>query len=205
MFVLGITGGVGAGKSMVLTHLKEKYSAYVLEADALAKRLMEPGEPLFDAVVSAFGEEILTDGAIDRQRMAGLVFSDADKLECLNAIVHPGVKKYILRDIEEKKTDGHVKLYVIEAALLIQDGYDEICDELWYIHADEDTRVARIMESRGYSKERCEGMLKSQPDAAYFQVHTACTIDNSRDFSDTAAQIRKRLNLIGKSGIIPYV
>ena len=196
MFVLGITGGVGAGKSRVLKHLEEEYGAFVLEADRLAKELMEPGGELFHSVVSAFGEEILTEGAIDREYLAKLIFMDGEKRRLLNGIVPPGVKAYIRRDIEEKRSCGKVKLYVIEAALLLQDGYDAICDEIWYIYADPRVRTDRIMESRGYSRKRCEAMLKSQPEDAWFRERTACTITNDRDFSLTAKQIKERLNIL---------
>ena len=205
MFVLGITGGVGAGKSVVLSHLKDEYKAYIVEADALAKSLMEPGGEIFASVVNEFGEEILLDGGIDRQKLAALVFSDPDALERLNGIVHPGVKDHILRDIAREREAGDHERYVIEAALLIQDGYDKICDEIWYIRADEKTRVKRITESRGYSEKRCTDMIKSQPEDAWFEAHTDRVITNNDDFSHTAAQIKECLNLIQKSDKINQI
>jgi thymidylate synthase len=99
--------------------------------------------------------------AIDRAKFAQIVFADKEKLAQLNALTHPAVKAWIRKDIEEKRKQD-VKIYVIEAALLIQDGYKEICDEIWYIYVNEETRIKRLMKQRGYTEERCRAMFHSQ-------------------------------------------
>ena len=167
MIVLGITGGVGSGKSKVLYDLKDNHGAFVIEADKLAHTLMEPGQTIYQEVVKAFGRDILEEKDpyfIDRSKLGQIVFNDKDKLTTLNNISHPLVKKHILEVIAEHRLQGKTKIFVIEAALLIQDGYDKICDEIWYIWVDKEERIKRLMAQRGYTREKCISMMNSQED-----------------------------------------
>ena len=114
MKVIGITGGVGCGKSAVLAYLESEYAAVVTELDGVAKNLQKSGQECFGRIVSQFGTEILRDdGELDRNRLAETVFGDPEKLAKLNAIVHPEVKEWVREDIARKRKDG-VGLYVIE-------------------------------------------------------------------------------------------
>lgn len=179
MLILGITGGVGSGKSKILYDLSNLYGAYIVETDKLAHTLMEPGQTVYQAVVEAFGTEILQAEepyAIDRAKFAQIVFADKEKLAQLNALTHPAVKAWIRKDIEEKRKQD-VKIYVIEAALLIQDGYKEICDEIWYIYVNEETRIKRLMKQRGYTEERCRAMFHSQEPESYYRKYADFTIN----------------------------
>ena len=183
MLILGITGGVGSGKSKILYDLSNLYGAYIVETDKLAHTLMEPGQTVYQAVVEAFGTEILQAEepyAIDRAKFAQIVFADKEKLAQLNALTHPAVKAWIRKDIEEKRKQD-VKIYVIEAALLIQDGYKEICDEIWYIYVNEETRIKRLMKQRGYTEERCRAMFHSQEPESYY----SCLLYTSPSPRDT--------------------
>lgn len=204
MLVLGITGGVGSGKSRILNALSKQYGAYIVETDTLAHRLMEPGQVAYNEIVATFGKEILIDKepfSIDRPKFAEIVFKDKNKLEQLNNIVHPAVKKWILQDIDDKKKEG-IKIYVIEAALLIQDGYKSICDEIWYIYVPEEERTKRLMAQRGYSKERCEAMYKSQDPEEYYKKYADFTINNEFDFEYSTKQLNDRLNKLLADDII---
>ena len=186
MLILGITGGVGSGKSKILYDLSNLYGAYIVETDKLAHTLMEPGQTVYQAVVEAFGTEILQAEepyAIDRAKFAQIVFADKEKLAQLNALTHPAVKAWIRKDIEEKRKQD-VKIYVIEAALLIQDGYKEICDEIWYIYVDEETRIKRLMKQRGYTEERCRAMFHSQEPESYYRKYADFTINNQLDWEN---------------------
>ena len=170
MIIIGITGGVGSGKSRVLYDLSENHGAYIVEADKLAHTLMEPGQSIYNEIVENFGREILKEKApyeIDRQKLGSIVFSNKDKLKLLDSISHPAVKKNILWQIETKKAEG-VKLFVIEAALLIQDGYKEICDEIWYVWVSKEERIKRLAKQRGYTKSKCISMFNSQEDDDYY-------------------------------------
>ena len=198
MLILGITGGVGSGKSKILYDLSNQYGAYIVETDKLAHRLMEPGQPIYAKIVDTFGREILAKEApyaIDRAKFAQIVFADKGKLEQLNAITHPAVKTWIRKDIEEKKKRD-IQIYVIEAALLIQDGYKEICDEIWYIYADEATRTKRLMAQRGYTRERCQAMFRSQDGEVYYRTYADFTINNQFDYENSSKQLKDRLNIL---------
>lgn len=204
MLILGITGGVGSGKSRILYNLSSVYGAYIVETDKLAHTLMEPGQPVYRAIVNAFGREILEPEApyaIDRAKFAKIVFADKEKLEQLNALTHPAVKTWICRDIEEKRAQG-TKIYVIEAALLIQDGYKEICDEIWYIYVDEETRIKRLMRQRGYTEERCRAMFRSQEPESYYRKYADFTINNQLDYENSSKQLKERLNILFGNDII---
>lgn len=133
MRVIGVTGGVGAGKSTVLGILEEDFQAYVIQADQLGHILMEPGEECYDAVIALFGKEIIKkDKTIDRRRISDVVFTDKDMLLKLNGIIHPAVKQRILDLLGEQKEAGR-EICVVEAALFLEENYQEFCDEVWYV------------------------------------------------------------------------
>lgn len=195
MKVLGITGGVGAGKSTVLTHLFEKYRARVIQADKAAHLLEEPGQECYRRIVELFGEDILAgDGTIDREKLGAKVFREPESLKRLNGVVHPAVKAYIIEEIQKEREEGRVPFVVIEAALLLEDHYDEICDEIWYVHTDRKVRKKRLMESRGYTEEKTEEIMKNQlPDESFFK-QCQFVVDNSSDFiENTYEQIDRGL------------
>ena len=196
MRVLGITGGVGCGKSTVLGYLKERYGAYLIECDRIARELQETDEACRRSMTRLFGHGIVNeDGTIDRQEIARMAFADRSLLDKLNGIVHPAVKKRVRELIEEQ---GESRLIVIEAALLLDDHYDEICDEIWYIYADEDTRRRRLKSSRGYTDERITQMFLSQRTDESFRALTQVTIDNSSDnVQNTFGQLDRELALRG--------
>ena len=194
MKVLGITGGVGSGKSLVLEYLKEEYGAYICQMDETAKELQKSGTECFREIVRHFGTEIVgSDGELDRARLGGIVFAEEEELKKLNVIVHPAVLEHVRRDIEEKAGTG-VKLYVVEAAVLT-DVFRDLSDELWYIYVREEIRRERLKASRGYTDERITRMIASQPAEEVFRETCDVVIDNSGDFEETKRQIGERLKL----------
>lgn len=189
MRILGITGGIGSGKSEVLRILDSKEGVYILESDKLAHKLMQPGHTCYKRIVETFGTGILSQNeSINRPALGELVFSDPAKLDQLNRIVHPAVKSRIRSRIRSAKKRG-VRLFVIEAALLIQDGYRSICDELWYIHVDRELRIERLLLGRGGTREKWESVLQSQPKEAYFRENTDVTLENGGDIRDLEKRI----------------
>ncbi len=189
MKVLGITGGVGSGKSEVLRCLKEEYGAVITELDETARILQKKGTVCFEKIVSIFGIEVIgSDGELDRKKLAEVVFGSKEKLKQLNEIVHPEVKCWVREDIRQKREKG-IRLYVIEAALLLEAGYEEICDEIWYIYTRENIRRERLKESRRYSDERIDRMIASQYSEEVFRSRCSHVIDNSGAFEDTRKQI----------------
>lgn len=189
MKIIGITGGIGSGKTAVLNILKSDYGAFVMEADALAHCLMKPGQMSYNDIVNAFGQDILMeDGVIDRQKLGQVVFNDEEKLKILNSITHPNVKKAILSSIVEKEIAG-CDLYVLEAALLIQDGYLDICDEMWFVYADLEKRIERLCMYRGFTRERAAKVIRSQAPDEYYEMNCVKKIDNSGDIDELKKQI----------------
>lgn len=194
MRVIGITGGIGTGKSTVLNLLKEEYGAYIVETDKLAHRLMVPGENAYRRIVNTFGKNILyEDGTINREKLGKIVFNDSKELKKLNGIVHPAVKEYILHDIEIKRNENQIGYYVIEAALLIEDGYKAICDELWYIHVNREERIRRLLIGRGGSREKWEQVINSQSAEKYYRANCDVTIDNGKSIEYTINMVKDLL------------
>lgn len=193
MKILGITGGVGAGKSEVLRYLEEEYKAVVCQLDEVAKELQMQGGICYQKIIDQFGTGILRDDReLDRQQLASIIFRDEEKRKILNEIVHPEVKRWVTHDMTEKR-ELEVPLYVIEAALLPEAGYEDICPELWYIYAREDVRRKRLKESRGYSDEKISQMMASQSSEDVFRKACRMVIDNSGTFEDTKKQIGEKI------------
>ena len=195
MRVIGITGGIGTGKSTILQLLEEEYHAYIVETDKLAHKLMEPGENAYKESVEAFGTDILKeDQSINRETLGKIVFSHSEMLERLNEIVHPAVKQHILHDIQKKQQEGKVVYYVIEAALLIEDGYKAICDELWYIFTERETRIERLLKGRGGNREKWEQVIANQSDDDFYRRNCDVVIDNGKSVEQTALVIKDLLS-----------
>ena len=191
MKIIGITGGVGSGKSRVLSYIEEQFDAVICQTDHVAWELQEPGQKCYIEIVEHFGREILhDDGTIDRKKLGRIVFSNQEELFVLNNIMHPAVKEEILNRICNAQEKG-CKYFFIEAALLLEDGYKQICDEIWYIYTDEVTRRLRLKESRQYTDEKINAIMASQLSEEVFRKECQIVIDNSGDFEDTCYQIEK--------------
>ncbi len=187
--VIGITGGVGAGKSTVLNYLKEKYHAKIYLADEVAKMLLKPGQECFEKVRAIFPQHVFTkEGEIDRIKMAELIFAHPEYRIRQNEIVFPAVKDYFRTQIQKEKEAG-TKLMIIEAALLIEEHYEELCDSLWYVFTDEFTRRERLTSDRGYSQEKITNIMNSQLTEEEFRRHTDVLIDNSKSVENTRESI----------------
>lgn len=161
--IIGITGEAGAGKSVVLSYLKEYYPCEVLMADEIGNKVKEPGERCYEAVIELLGKEIvLPDKSLDKALIASKIFADKQLLEKMNAIIHPAVHDVIFERIENVKKNENIPFVFIEAALLIEAGYVDEIDELWYICCDSQFRRKRLKETRGYSDERIDGIMNQQ-------------------------------------------
>ena len=195
MRFIGITGGVGAGKSAILAYLAEKPNTRVMLADEIAHELMEPGTDCYRRIVEQFEDEDIfqENGQFRRGKLATVIFSNEEKREAMNAIVHPAVKDYVQRIFQQEKENGQLELLVLEAALLIEEDYGAICDELWYIYTSEENRRARLKASRGYSDEKIDSIFNSQLTEAQFRAETQVTIDNNGDLEETFRQIENAL------------
>lgn len=194
MRLIGVTGGVGAGKSEVLNYIKKHYKCCIYLADEVAHLVKAKGEDCYYELVSLLGEDILqSDGEINKSAMAAKIFADDDLLEKVNEIVHPQVRIYLEKRIEEAKVNPDIEIMFIEAALLIEAGYKELVDELWYIYADIEVRKSRLMSSRGYSEDKIRQIMEAQLSEEVFRKECDFVIDNSGTLADSYRQIRKKL------------
>ncbi len=178
-----ITGGVGSGKSEVLRILSEKYNCKAVRADDVAKELMIPGTQCYLDIIKEFqGVNLLSDNSdcFDKDKLSTLIFSDDNNRKRLNAIVHPAVKEYILEDVKREEEAGKHDYYFLETALAIEEKYNELFDETWYIYADEEVRRERLMKNRGYSSEKVDEIFRAQLSDEEFRRFATKIIDNSR-------------------------
>ena len=190
---IGITGGVGAGKTAILNYIAEKYDSYICKADEVAHDVEQKGEECYKELLDNFGSEILdADGNIDRDSFAEVIFSDNETLQAANDIIHPAVKKRILSLIQEQERKG-TKYFILEAALLIEDGYKKILDEMWYIHASENIRRKRLIDSRGYSESKIDSIMMNQMREDEYRVNCDRIIVNNGDLQNAYSQIDELL------------
>lgn len=200
MKFIGITGGVGAGKSTILEFLAETYNVRIMYADLIAAELMEPGGVCYDSLRRLFAEDnvFCEDGSIDRSAMAKVMFSDEKKRDAVNRLVHPAVTQYVIRQKVLEQRAGERDFLILEAALLIEEHYDEICDELWYIYTSKEIRKKRLMENRGYDEEKIAQIFASQLSEEDYRKACAVEIDNSKTLEFTIAQVRKVIESKGE-------
>ena len=193
MKIIGVTGGVGAGKSTVLNYLEKRYGAKLILADLVGHEVMEPGHEAYEQVVKVFGQEIVSeDKTIDRKALGAIVFADEKKRMILNRIIHPAVRQEILRRLEEAEL-LHLSYVVVEAALFLEENYDAFCNETWYIYTSEDNRRLRLKESRGYSDEKIDRMFAAQKSHKEFLERCQFVIDNNGSAEETHRQIDRRM------------
>ena len=196
MKVIGITGGVGAGKSTILDYLEQKYHAYVIQADKIGHLLMEPDGVCYEQVIALFGRQVIkNDKTIDRKQVSDVVFGNELMRQSLDDIIHPAVKTYILEEINRQKEAGS-RLLIVEAALLLEEHYEEFCDAVWYVHTDTEIRIQRLIESRGYSIEKAQSIIARQASEDFFRTHADYMIINNGDLDVTWQQIEEGIKLL---------
>lgn len=196
MKFIGITGGVGAGKTEILNFLAGQEGIKVMLADEIAHNLMEPGTTCNQKLQQLFSREGVfdADGTIHRERLAEVIFSDAEKREKLNEIVHPAVKEYVTEFCRREREKGELRILILEAALLIEENYDKICDELWYIYTTEENRKKRLMKNRGYSEEKVKKIFESQLKEDVYRSYCKVVIDNNGSKEDAVRQAAEVIN-----------
>lgn len=193
MMVLGLTGGVGAGKSRILELFLHDYGAQVIQADLVARKLEDPGQPGLTGLVSLFGTGILQkDGTLDRKGFADRIFGNPEALKRVNALIHPLTWNEIKRQIRESSAE----LIVVEAALF-DERSREVCQYLLYVDTQDEIRIQRLMENRGYSREKCLDIMKNQADRNDFLKLADFVIDNSGSLEESRLQIRRILKKTG--------
>lgn len=194
MKFIGITGGIGAGKSELLTYIRKHYKCKIYLADEVAHLLMRRGSVCYEELAALLGSEAVSeDGELDRTVMSQKIFADGELLRQVNEIVHPAVKTFLLERLEQARAAGNVELFFVEAALLIESGYVGLVDEMWYVYVDEDVRRERLRRNRGYSEQKISDIMSRQLTDEIFRKNSDFVIDNSGPIEDSYGQIDKQL------------
>lgn len=190
LFIVGLTGSTGAGKSEVARMMAERPSWIVIDADVLSRRVVEPGQPALKELTERFSSDILhSDGTLNRKRLAEKAFSSQEKTEALNAIVHPAVRSEIQRELTEAAEQGKA-VAVIDAPLLLQAGLDAICDYTLAVVSTPQLRQSRILERDGLTVEEARRRMSAQPSDDYYETRVTAVLYNlgERDSLIRAAQ-----------------
>lgn len=187
MFTVGLTGGIGSGKSTFAALLAER-GAQVIDADHLGRDALRPGEEAWHGVVATFGDEILVEGTmnIDRNALASRVFNEPNKLAALNAITHPIIAAGIADSLERlSRTD---EIVVIDAALIVELGLDETVDVLVVVDADPKVRERRLVRSRGMRAEDILARMDAQASSGDLLRKADIVVQNSGTMEDLVAE-----------------
>lgn len=195
MKVYGITGGAGTGKSEVIKMLQENFGGCVIMSDEVARELMQKGNISYQLIVEYFGRDILMDdGEIDRKKLADHVFNNKEALEKLNSMTHPYVKDEIRKLIAEAEASGECRFVALESAILLECGYEDICDEFWYVYTKPEIRRQRMKETRNYSDEKVDSVMRNQQPEEVFFEQCSFVIKNNTTLSDVYAQLKEKLD-----------
>lgn len=194
MFTVGLTGGIGSGKSTVAGLLAAR-GAVVVDADALAREVVEPGRPAFDAVVERFGDDVIgADGALDRAAVAALVFEDDTARADLEAITHPAIGEALLERVAAAPADAVI---VIDVPLLVEKGY-RTYDLVLVVEAPREKRLERL-EKRGVGRADAEARMATQASDEQRRAVADVVIDNSGDQADLVAEVMRAWEAIRRT------
>jgi len=195
LFVIGLTGGIASGKSTVTRFFADR-GVPVIDADILGHRTYEPGLPTFAAVVEAFGAELVAaDGTIDRRVLGGKVFGKPDELKRLTDIVWPGIRRLATDEIADLTEKGHA-LVVLEAAVLLEAGWDDLADEVWVVVVEPDAAVQRLAVRNGMEEDAARARIASQLSNAERIAGATIVIQNNGTLEALNAAIEREWNAL---------
>jgi dephospho-CoA kinase len=193
MIVIGLTGGIGTGKSEAARILQE-LGAVIINADQVGHQAYTPHSEIWQEVVKAFGEDILQpNGQIDRKKLGRIVFSDPEEIARLNRIMHPRMAKAVAERIKELEEQG-VTVVVVEAAILFEAEWDSLVDEVWSTDSLEEVVVERLHARNGLSEEEVRKRIGAQMSAKERRRRSDVVIDNSGDVDDLESTIQSLWN-----------
>ena len=187
MKLIGLTGGVGSGKTTVAGILRD-LGAAVIDADEATHAVYEPGTPGFEAVVREFGESIVRDGRIDRERLGRLVFDDDESRRRLNAIVHPLVREWMAARTAEA-IEGSAEVVVQDVPLLYENGLEDLFSSVVLVYVPEEVQIERLVEGRGFTEERARAVIRAQMPIEEKRRRAHHVIDNGGTPEQTRAQV----------------
>lgn len=184
-YLIGLTGNIASGKSLVLARLGE-LGAHTVDADRVVHELQRPGQPVYAAIREAFGDGVIApDGQLDRRALSAIVFSDPAALARLEALIHPAVRERIEGEIER----AAAPVVVIDAIKLFEGGLAARCDENWVVTCDPNIQLARLIAREGYSEVEARRRMDAQQPAALKVAQADVVIDNSGTIGATRALV----------------
>ncbi len=201
--VIGLTGGIGSGKSEAARILVEDYKALLLNTDRIAHDFMEKDGISYKLIVEHFGGDILDEEKkIDRSRLAREVYQNSEKLRILNSFTHPYVMKYVRDRIEETKETASHPFVCVETALPKEAALQEFCDEIWYITAGREVREERLRNSRNFNTEKFKQVLSNQLTEEEYRELSTHVLQNNDSLENLKIQIEELLQLLygGRKG-----
>lgn len=197
MKIIGITGGIGSGKSEVIQLMVDKYKAYNISTDQIANDLMKKGQKSYEKVVETFGEEVLRpDGEIDRRKLASIVFKSQAKILKLNSYTHPLVREKVLELIAQLREEGNHNYVVVETALPYEANLKSYCDVVWGVLSSYELRKQRLQKSRGYSEEKITDILNKQLSNSEFEFYCDHIILNNGTIEELEEQLYRAVQSI---------
>lgn len=190
MRIIGVTGGIGSGKSTV-SKILASLGAQVVDADVLARQVVKKGEKALGEIVASFGTYILDmEGELDRKKLSDIVFKDKAKLDVLNTITHTAVAERIIQKLEQLR---EVELVVVDAPIPIEHGFLDVVDEVWGVVADRDLRVKRVMQRSGLTYNEVDDRIESQISDEVYKSISDVIIVNNGSVEDLKQHIEKLL------------
>ena len=194
MKIIGLTGGIGSGKSTVGKRMEQLGTVKLQMTDEIGHIALEQGTESYNSIIENFGNSFLREnGEIDRSLLSQIVFGNQDKLEMLNSIIHPWVFEFLRKDIDKTQKENKYLYYVVESAILFQTGLDRICEEIWYVDADEEIRRKRLQENRGYNVKKIDSIMEQQKENDGFKKQCQVLILNNGELTEVDTQIKKFL------------
>lgn len=190
--IIGLTGGIGVGKTSVSNYLKEK-GFIILDIDKIAKELIDNDSDILFEIEKAFGKEVIKDNKINRKILGQIVFNDKDKLKELNYITHPKIKdnvKEILNNLLKKE----LRDIIIDAAILFEIGLDEFTDQVWLVHTEKETQIKRLMSRNSINRQRAINIIEKQIDNEMLFSKVDEIIYNNSSLDELKKNINKLLN-----------
>ena len=194
--IIGLTGGIASGKSTAAKYLGEK-GASVIDADKLGHRAYEPDTDAFDKVVSSFGQEVVgADGQIDRKVLGSKVFGNPEALDRLPGIIWPEIGRLVLKQFEVARGEQPDAPIVLEAAVMLEAGWEPMVDEVWVVIVDPDTAVERAISRDGVEEEAIRKRIASQLTNEERRAKADIIIDNSSDEAALLTQLKTQWDRI---------
>ncbi|TMW71898.1 dephospho-CoA kinase [Alteribacter natronophilus] len=196
--IIGLTGGIASGKSTV-SSMFGKWDIPVVDADRIARDVVEPGQPAYGKIVRAFGEEVLfEDGTLNRKALGSIIFNDEEKRNTLNSIVHPAVREEMKRQRDDWLHRGYAHV-VLDIPLLIESELDYLVDKSLLVYVDEQTQLTRLMERDQAGEADARSRIRSQMPLGDKRARVNETVDNTGTVAETEEQVK---NVLAKWGVI---